>query len=90
MQKSGVEIWVKSVLPSVGSERSAAVAFLNRRTDGTPTRVSVVLSDIGLSFNDGYEVLELFDGKELGFYKPDDKLTVMVNPSGKLLQIFQP
>lgn len=77
-----MEIWVKPIQPSVGSERSAAVAFLNRRTDGTPTRVSVVLSDIGLAYKDGYQVHELFDGKELGFYKPSDKFAVMVNPSG--------
>jgi len=81
-QKSGVEIWIKSVEPSSGADRSAAVVFLNRRTDGTPTRVSVILRDIGLTSVFGYNVEELFDGLNLGVYRPDDSLTVIVNPSG--------
>lgn len=68
--------------PSVGPNRSAAIVFLNRRTDGTPSRVSVILRDIGLTAASGYKVQELFDGFHLGIYQPDDKLTVEVNPSG--------
>ncbi len=81
-QKSGVEIWIKGVEPSLGADRSAAVVFLNQRTDGTPTRVSVILRDIGLTSLFGYNVEELFDEKNLGVYRPDDSLTVTVNPSG--------
>ena len=44
--------------------------------------MSVVLSDIGLTFKNGYQIQELFDGKDLGFYKSSDKFAVMVNPSG--------
>ena len=81
-QKSGVEIWIKSVEPSSAPDLSAAIVFLNRRTDGTPTRVSVILRDIGLTSLFGYKVEELFDGLNLGVYRPDDSLTVIVNPSG--------
>nr|CAH0113308.1 unnamed protein product [Daphnia galeata] len=84
-KKSGVEIWIKSVEPSSAPDRSAAIVFLNRRTDGTPTRVSVILRDIGLTSLFGYKVEELFDGLNLGVYRPDDSLTVIVNPSGVVM-----
>lgn len=71
------------VLPAVGGKQSAAIAFLNRRTDGTPTKISAVLRDIGLGSTTGYQVQELFDGRTLGFYEPDDRLSVLVNPSGR-------
>lgn len=87
-QKSGVEIWVKPVQPSLGDHRSAAIAFLNRRTDGTPTRVSIVLRDAGLTSTSGYKVQELFDGLNLGIYRPEDTLTVVVNPSGNKKVLF--
>ncbi|KAI9553546.1 hypothetical protein GHT06_021464 [Daphnia sinensis] len=84
-KKSGVEIWVKPVQPSLGNNRSAAIAFLNRRTDGTPTRVSIALSDAGLTSTSGYKVQEMFDGLNLGIYHPDNTLTVVVNPSGVVM-----
>lgn len=82
MKKSGVEIWIKPVLPNIANAQSFAIVFLNRRTDGTPTRVSVILRDIGLESPFGYRVQELFDGFHLGMYQRDDTLTVNVNPSG--------
>lgn len=73
---------MKPVQPSLGDNRSAALAFLNRRTDGTPTRVSIVLRDAGLTSTSGYKVQEMFDGLNLGIFHPDNTLTVVVNPSG--------
>ncbi len=73
---------MKPIRPSIGPNRSAAIVFLNRRTDGTPSRVSVILRDVGLTAASGYKVQELFDGFHLGVYQQDDKLTVEVNPSG--------
>ena len=83
-QKSGVEIWTKPVLPEINGQRSMAIAFLNRRTDGTPTKVNVVLRELGLSWAIGYTVHDLFDDRSLGTYLPDDRLQVKVNPSGSL------
>ena len=77
-----MEIWMKEVLPKTKKGSSAALVFLNRRTDGTPVRVSVVLRDLGLTSMLGYQVKELFDGLDLGFYRPDDAIKVEVNPTG--------
>lgn len=70
------------MLPNLGPSNSAAIVFLNQRTDGTPTKISVVLHDIGLTSPFGYKVQELFDGFHLGVYQPNDTFTVTVNPSG--------
>lgn len=72
----------------MGPHHSAALAILNRRDDGTPTRVSAVLSDLGLISLSGYQVEELFDGNNLGFHRAEDKLTFNVNPSGIYLYFF--
>jgi len=80
-----MEIWMKEVLPKTKKGSSAALVFLNRRTDGTPVRVSVVLRDLGLTSMLGYQVKELFDGLDLGFYRPDDAIKVEVNPTGNYL-----
>lgn len=74
---------MKPVQPTAAQHNSAAIVFLNRRTDGTPTRVSVVLSDTGLVSPFGYKAQELFDGIYFGNFLPNDTLTVVVNPSGK-------
>lgn len=84
-KKSGIEIWVKHVLPTVKNSHSAAVVVLNRRTDGTPAHVSTTLRDIGLDSSFGYQVKELFDGLNLGVRRPDDLLAFNVNPSGAVM-----
>ena len=74
---------MKPVLPKVGNKLSAAVAFVNRRTDGIARNISAVLKNIGLDLSTGYSVQELFDGKNLGTYRPNDTLQVKVNPTGR-------
>ena len=41
LQDKGIEIWARPVMPLSGIHYSYAIAFLNRRTDGTPSEVSV-------------------------------------------------
>jgi len=84
-QESGIEIWVKHVQPTIGHSHSAAIVFLNRRTDGTPTHMSTTLKDIGLNSSFGYQVKELFDGVNLGVRRPQDRLSFYVNPSGVIM-----
>ena len=79
---------MKTVLPRVEMNFSLVVTVLNRRTDGTPTKVSLMLSDLGLTRSAGYKVRELFDHSELGIYFPDDHLNLLVNPSGTSSQTF--
>jgi hypothetical protein len=56
---------------------------LNRRTDGTPSEVSVINRELGLTHETGYRVEDLYTNKDYGILSPDDKITVDVNPSGK-------
>lgn len=77
IKQDNIEIWTKPITPT----GSVAFALLNLNT-ATPTRVSVVLSDLGLLNGSGYNVTEVFDGTYIGLFKPSAKLTVSVNPSG--------
>ena len=74
---------MKPILPQSGPKFSAAVAFHNRRTDGTPSSVSVPIHELGLDASDGYHVRELFDQKDFGLLLPSQLIKVDVNPSGK-------
>jgi len=79
---NGLEVWLKPVLPEVNEQLSASIAFVNRRTDGLPRNISVVLEQVGLHLASGYHVQELFDGKDLGIYYPHEMLSVKVNVTG--------
>lgn len=85
MQKEGIEIWIKPILPKSGTKYSWAVAVLNRRVDGTPSQVTVPLRDLGLDFADGYRVRDLYQHKDIGVLLPDAAIQVDVNPTGKIL-----
>lgn len=56
LQRDGIEIWARPITPVYQSYFSYAVAFLNRRTDGTPSDVAVTLRELGLSNPGGYSV----------------------------------
>lgn len=52
----GIEIWSKPISPVYQNFYSYALAFINRRTDGTPSDISVTLRELGLINNYGYRV----------------------------------
>lgn len=52
----GIEIWSRPITPIYQSYYSYAVAFVNRRTDGTPSDVAVTLRELGLQSPSGYRV----------------------------------
>jgi alpha-N-acetylgalactosaminidase len=56
LQHNGIEIWARPITPVYQNYFSYAVAFLNRRTDGTPSDVAVTLRELGLSNPGGYSV----------------------------------
>lgn len=87
MQKEGIEIWIKPILPKSGTKYSWAVAVLNRRVDGTPSQVTVPLRDLGLDFADGYRVRDLYQHKDIGILLPDAAIQVDVNPTGKSFSV---
>ena len=73
-----VQVWTRPIVP-VGS---FAVAIIYTKQSGYPIHVSVKLKDIGLISATGYNVTELFDGKQLGYYSQNSNFTTYVNPSG--------
>jgi hypothetical protein len=52
----GIEIWSRPIAPIYQTYYSYAVAFVNRRTDGTPSDVAVTLRELGLQSPTGYRV----------------------------------
>ncbi|KAK4326686.1 hypothetical protein Pmani_002843 [Petrolisthes manimaculis] len=81
----GIEIWARPITPVFQGHYSYAIAFLNRRTDGTPSEVSVTLRELGLAYPNGYGITDLFDGVHYGTVLPDKRFKVDVNPSGVVL-----
>jgi hypothetical protein len=56
LQHNGIEIWARPITPVYQNYFSYAVAFVNRRTDGTPSDVAVTLRELGLMNPGGYSV----------------------------------
>lgn len=81
----GIEIWSRPILPVEGQYYSYAVAFLNRRTDGTPSDVAVTLRELGLNNPSGYRVEDLYEDVDYGVLSPATKIKVKVNPSGSVV-----
>lgn len=81
----GIEIWARPISPLHQNFYSYGIAFLNRRTDGTPSEVSVTLRELGLSYPGGYSITDLFDNVHYGTVSPDKRFKVDVNPSGVVL-----
>ena len=69
-------------MPTYNNEMSAAVAVMNRGEYGTPTKVTFTPRSIGLTYDGGYLVKEVFESTNMGSKLPDDEIEVMVNPSG--------
>ena len=44
--------------------------------------MSISVSDLGLKDSGGYKITEVFDGTDLGTFKPSDTFKVYVNPTG--------
>lgn len=79
----GIEIWSRPITPIYKFYYSFAVAFVNRRTDGTPSDVAVTLRELGLQCPSGYRVEDLYEEVDYGTLSPHTKIKVKVNPSGK-------
>ena len=77
-----IDIFVRPIMPTYNNEMSAAVAVMNRGEGGTPTKVTFTPRSIGLTYDGGYLVKEVFESTNMGSKLPDDEIEVMVNPSG--------
>ena len=78
LQLGNVQVWTRPLNPT----GSVAVAFLNMGDGGGPSKVSVKLTDIGLTHAQGYSLVEVFDNKSLGKMLPNSTFTCAVNPTG--------
>ncbi|XP_059619087.1 alpha-N-acetylgalactosaminidase-like isoform X2 [Phlebotomus argentipes] len=81
----GIEIWSRPITPIYHTYYSYAVAFVNRRTDGTPSDVAVTLRELGLVSPSGYRVEDLYEEVDYGVLSPQTKIKVKVNPSGVVI-----
>ncbi|KAH0817460.1 hypothetical protein MTP99_011887 [Tenebrio molitor] len=81
----GIEIWSRPITPLYQNYFSYAIAFLNRRTDGTPSDVAVTLKELGLTSPTGYRVEDLYEDVDYGVLSPQTKIKVKVNPSGVVI-----
>lgn len=78
----GIEIWSRPITPIYQTHYSFAIAFVNRRTDGTPSDVAVTLRELGLLSTTGYRVEDLYEEVDYGVLSSHTKIKVKVNPSG--------
>ncbi|KAG5887145.1 hypothetical protein JTB14_024254 [Gonioctena quinquepunctata] len=81
----GIEIWSRPITPLFQNYFSYAIAFVNRRTDGTPSDVAVTLKELGLTSPTGYRVEDLYEDVDYGVLSPPTKIKVKVNPSGVVI-----
>ncbi|CAF0988596.1 unnamed protein product [Adineta steineri] len=72
-----VEVWSKPLQ----DDRTAFVALFPQPY-GTPIRMSIKLSDLGLGRYQDYDLFELFHGDFLGKHHYTDAYNFTINPSG--------
>ena len=82
-----IDVYSRPVSPDHNGKKSVAVAFLNKKTGGTLKAV-FKLSGLGLNSRAGYRATDIFSGKHLGTFKPQDTFRHDVNPTGILLVKF--
>jgi len=78
-KESKFEIWTKEL-----SNGAHAAVFFSRATD-LPHNHTISMKDLGFTNPEGYLIRDLFAGKDLGFFGPSDKLSLMVNPNGVVI-----
>jgi alpha-N-acetylgalactosaminidase len=86
-KQKGIEIWARPIMPVQKGKYSYGIVFLNRRTDGTPSEVSVTLKELGLDHVTGYHITDLYDDYDYGIVTPERRFKVDVNPSGSVVMI---
>ncbi|KAK6176934.1 hypothetical protein SNE40_015137 [Patella caerulea] len=67
-----------------------AAAFVNKNNNGMPTRLTIKGSDVGLSNQNGYNVVDGFTAQSMGSFLPTSDIVVNVNPSGIVLFVATP
>lgn len=78
--KGQVKIWKKAITP----KGSFALVLVYTNISGGPSRVSVLLSDIGFTTAAAYNFTDVFEGTHIGVYKPWHTFNCEVDPTGVL------
>ncbi|XP_050441330.1 alpha-N-acetylgalactosaminidase-like [Adelges cooleyi] len=80
----GIDIWAKPIEPIDEEYYSYALAFVNRRTMGTPFVYEISLKNLGLTNPKGYIIMNLYtkDDTVKHILKPSSQIKVLTNPSG--------
>ena len=86
LQTRRTQVWTRPLSP----KGTLVFAYLNVGVDGMRKKISVKLSNIGLTNPDGYRINDAFDNKELGIFKPHHNFTARVEPSGIFMGIATP
>ncbi|WAQ98090.1 AGAL-like protein [Mya arenaria] len=74
---NNLQLWVKPIVP----EGSLAVTFLNTNNFGSGSPISSTADSLGLTDSRGYNVTEVFTGKNLGVLKPTSVIKTRVFPT---------
>ena len=83
-QTGKMEFWSRPISPA----GNFAIAVVNYGGGGGPVRIQVSLSNFGLN-GSKYNVIEVFDGKLVGTFALNDKMTLLINPSGVFFAVAQ-
>ncbi|CAH1268336.1 NAGA [Branchiostoma lanceolatum] len=82
---NGIDVWTRPIefpdIPTYG------VAFLNRRSDGMPHNYTLTPGDLRLKCGSclGYQLTDVFTGKDYGHCSPSQEFTVSVVPNGVVM-----
>ena len=79
-----MEFWSRPTSPA----GNFAIAVVNYGKGGGPERIQVSLNNFGLN-GSKYNVTEVFDGKPMGTFTLQDKITLLINPSGVFFAVAQ-
>ncbi|GLV43492.1 uncharacterized protein CBL_04034 [Carabus blaptoides fortunei] len=86
LSKNKIDIYTKPIQPiATDNNHSYGIAFLSKRTDGMPYKITVTLQEIGLNNKGGYAVQNVFEKDSLVFMTSTSDITVRVNPTGVVL-----
>lgn len=81
-----MEGWLRPLSPA----GTYAVGILNSNNFGWLQYVNKTLSDFGLTNQKGYDLIEVFTGKNYGPLKPLDELILKMEPTSLFLAVAVP
>ncbi|XP_025407951.1 alpha-N-acetylgalactosaminidase-like [Sipha flava] len=85
-EDQGIEVWMRPIEPTKAEYYSFAIAFVSRRTIGTPFLYTTTLNKLQMKNPFGYKIKDLFDvNSNIQVLKSNSTLKAIINPSGVIL-----